>query len=170
MKNFFAPVLLGLCLSSVLADLPYHNFEGRDIYNDVPAPPQSTPHYPMRVETGGGHHNHQHHYHSPTGSDPPEETRYNKYELRHESPYQHNPHHTSYPTGGYPSHHRYPPHHHPEGPLETPPYPTNTEFYLGRFAKYEHMYTMKTVTRTGSSSSDFPPYGTGSPYPHPRKL
>ncbi|RYC64094.1 hypothetical protein CHU98_g2138 [Xylaria longipes] len=72
-----------------------------------------------------------------------------------------------YPMGtGTGDHH----HHHPEGPLKTPPYPTNTEPHLGGLGGDEHVYTMKTMTRTRGPSGGFPPYGTGRPYPYPGKV
>ncbi|KAI3325401.1 hypothetical protein HD806DRAFT_447239 [Xylariaceae sp. AK1471] len=163
MKYFSAQVLLGLCLSGVLADLPYHDFEGRDAHIEVL--PQSTTeipqsqngqHPPFHHPTGTGSH---HHHHHPTNS-PTTSEHYSKYALRHEP--HHKPNNTSHPTlhptGGHsdPGHH---PHH-----THEPPYPTT---YPGGIV-YHNIDTMKTVTKTRGPSGGFP-HGTGSPDPHPHK-
>ncbi|KAI0409157.1 hypothetical protein F4802DRAFT_545618 [Xylaria palmicola] len=160
MKLYTAPTLLALCLSGVLADLPYHDFKGRDAYiNDVP--PHHTvskPHGLVGTGTGGHHH---HHHHTPPNW--PEQ-------IAKRDKHGPHPHHsgtaypTAWPTGGHP--HPGPHHHHHPPPepniaLHTPPYPTDTRSPLGGG---DECSTWETVTRTRGPSGGFP-HGTGHPYP-----
>ncbi|KAI0206653.1 hypothetical protein F4808DRAFT_404798 [Astrocystis sublimbata] len=197
MKNYFsASVLVGICLSGALADLPYRNFEGRDVYPEIPVPDQTTPHYP--TGTGLGIPENQYPPYSPPVPANNGKPAYHKNSLRQIPPYEGNPFPTAYPGGGFPPHHH---HHYPEPPenkrrqlppynkypvpteypqgsppdvpVETPPFPTNAVPYPGNYAR-DAIYTMTTVTRSAGSGAEcsaypYPPYGTGSPYPYARK-
>ncbi|KAJ2997750.1 hypothetical protein NUW58_g552 [Xylaria curta] len=151
--KFSARVLLAFCLSGALADLPYRDFEGRDVHIDAPVPSRSTifqatePQYPTGTGSGG---------YSPT--DTQTQTSDSKFKFRYISYNSTRP--TAHPTGGHPYPGR------PHGPnvlLETPPYPTSTQPFSGD--SEGAVYTMRTVTRTRGPSEEFP-HGTGSPYPY----
>ncbi|KAI8626165.1 hypothetical protein F5Y19DRAFT_478770 [Xylariaceae sp. FL1651] len=152
MKYFSAQVLLGLCLSGVLADLPYHNFEGRDANPNLLSPSHTIESHPHHHHpTGTGASGHHHHPHSSATPQPEMST------LRHEPHHHHNGTHTSHP------HHHHPP---PSSSFSAPPFPTTGHPFPRSLD--EGSYTMHTVTRTRAPSGGFP-HGTGRPHPHHHK-